>query len=85
MKAIYKHKLSGDLFAIETDAEGNILSTAGPLLCKDIDPEHIDYDNYFSEEIKIKHNEFELLSKVEYEELLRKCGFGRQSSQRHLF
>lgn len=85
MKSLYRHKLSGDLFAIETDAEGNILSTAGPLLCKDIDPERIDYDNYFSEEIKIKHNEFELLSKVEYEELLRKCGFGRQSSQRHLF
>lgn len=85
MKSLYRHKLSGDLFAIETDEQGNILSTAGPLLCKDIDPERINYDNYFSSEIKIKHNEFELLSKVEYEELMRKCGFGRQSSQRHLF
>jgi len=60
MKSLYRHKLSGDLFAIETDAEGNILSTAGPLLCKDIDPERIDYDNYFSEEIKIKHNRNEI-------------------------
>jgi len=85
MKSLYRHKTSGDLFAIETDAEGNILSTAGPLLCKDIDPERIDYDNYFSEEIKIKHKEFELLSKMEYEELLRKCGFGRQVIQKHLF
>jgi len=60
MKSLYRHKLSGDLFAIETDAEGNILSAAGPLLCKDIDPERIDYDNYFSEEIKIKHNRNEI-------------------------
>jgi hypothetical protein len=35
MKSLYRHKLSGDIFAIETDEQGNILSTAGPLLCKD--------------------------------------------------
>ncbi len=46
MKSLYRHKLSGDIFAIETDEQGNILSTAGPLLCKDIDPEKIDYDNW---------------------------------------
>ncbi len=78
MKSLYRHKTSNDIFAIEIDEQGNILSTAEPKLCKDVDPEKIDYDNYFSAEIKIKHNEFELLSKVEYEELLRKCGFQRQ-------
>ena len=85
MKAIYRHKNSGDLFAIETDQQGDIISTAGPLLCKDIDPDKLNYDDYFNSEIKIKHNEFELLSKAEYEELLRECGFSRQVSQKHLF
>ncbi|MEN6308804.1 MAG: hypothetical protein ABFD91_13740 [Anaerohalosphaeraceae bacterium] len=85
MKSIYRHKLSGDLFAIETDPQGNILSTAGPLMFKDIDPDKIDYDNYFSSEIKLKQDEFELLSRVEYEELLRRCGFGRQVIQKYLF
>jgi hypothetical protein len=37
-KALYKNKFSGDLFAIETDENGNVISTAGPLLTKDIDP-----------------------------------------------
>jgi hypothetical protein len=62
MKALYIHKKSGDLFAIETDEQGNILSTAGPLLFEDIDPEKLDYDGYFSSEVKRKHHEFELLS-----------------------
>ena len=84
MKSLYRHKKSGDIFAIETDEQGNVISTAGPLLCKDIDPDKINYDNYFSSEIKIKHNEFELLSKAEFEEMLIKCGFKRQSSQKHL-
>ena len=85
MKALYHHKKSGDLFAIETNEQGDILSTAGPLLCKDIDPGLLNYDDYFSSEIKIKHNEFELLSKAEYEELLMECGFSRQVNQKHLF
>ena len=37
MKAIYRHKTSGDLFAIETDDQGNVVSTSGPLLVKDLD------------------------------------------------
>ena len=85
MKSLYRHKLSGDLFAIETDENGNILSSAGPLMFKDIDPNLLNYDDYFTSEIKLKGNEFELLSKVEYEELLIKCGFCRQRIQRHLF
>ena len=85
MKSLYRHKKSGDLFAIETDEQGNIVSTAGPLLCKDIDPEKINYDNYFSSEIKLKSNEFELLSEAEYEEMLIQCGFSRQVNQKHLW
>ena len=41
-KAIYKHRESGDLFAIETDGQGKIVSTSGPLLCKDVKPEELD-------------------------------------------
>ena len=85
MKTLYCHKPSGDLFALETDEKGNILSSAGPLLFKDIDPNLLNYDDYFSSEIKLKSSEFELLSKVEYEELLIKCGFSRQKIQRQLF
>ncbi len=84
-KALYKHKTSGDLFALELDEQGNVISSAGPLLSKDIDPQHLDYDNYFSSEIMLKSNEFELLSKAEFEQLLQDCGFSRQSSQRYLF
>jgi len=80
-----RHKKTGDLFAIETDEQGNVISSAGSLLCKDIDPEKINYDNYFSSEIKHKLKGFELLSKAEYEEMLVKCGFYRQSSQRWMF
>jgi hypothetical protein len=85
MKSLYRHKPSGDLFALETDDQGNVLSSAGPLLTKDIDPELLNYDDYFTSEIKLKSNEFELLSKAEYEEILIKCGFSRQKIQRHLF
>lgn len=85
MKALYRHRKSGDIFAIETDASGSVLSTAGPLLSKDIDPEKIDYDNYFSSEIKHKLKGFELLSRYEYDQLLQSRGFTRQSSQKRLF
>ena len=45
-----------------------------------------DRENYPDKrEIKIKHNEIELLSKAEYEEMLRECGFYKQISQKHLF
>lgn len=85
MKSLYRHLRSGDLFALETDESGNILSSAGPLLTKDIDPDLLNYDNYFTTEIRLKSNEFELLSKAEYEEILIQCGFYRQRNQRHLF
>jgi hypothetical protein len=85
MKALYKHRKSGDIFAIETGEGGEVVSTAGPLLIKELDPERLDYDNYFNEEIKAKIKDFILLSKTEYVEILWKNGFVIQTSQKHLF
>ncbi len=84
-KTIYRHKRTGDLFAIETDEDGNVLSTSGPLLVKDLNPEELDYDNYWDEDIKAHLSEFVLLSKAEYEELLKRTGFFIQESQRSIF
>ncbi|MFC1791984.1 hypothetical protein ACFL3Q_00170 [Planctomycetota bacterium] len=85
MKALYKHKRSGDLFAIETDESGKVLSTSGPLLVKDLNPEELDYDNYWDDDVTAHLSEFVLLSKAEYEELLKKTGFFIQESQRSIF
>lgn len=84
-KAIYKHKRTGDLFAIETDSDGNIVSTSGPLLSKDLDPKHLDYDSYWNDDVKTNLDGFELLSKAEYKELLKEAGLFRQESQRSIF
>ena len=84
-KAIYKHKKSGDLFAIETDDQGSVVSTSGPLLFKDLDPKKLDYDNYWDNDIRAHLKEFVLLSKTEYEELLKKTGFFIQETQRSIF
>jgi len=85
MKALYRNKKTGDLFAIETDEKGNVISTSGPLLFKDIDPQKLDYDNYWNDDIQAAIKDFERISKEDYLEILRKYGFYRQSSQRHLF
>ena len=84
-KAIYKHKKTGDLFAIETDDENKVISTSGPLLVKDLDPNELDYDNYWDNDIKEHLAEFVLLSKTEYEELLKEAGFFIQETQRSIF
>jgi hypothetical protein len=84
-KALYRHKRSGDLFAIETDEIGKVLSTSGPLLTKDINPEELDYDDYWNPDIKANIEGFELLSEAEYKELLKKTGFFIQESQRSIF
>ncbi len=84
-KALYKHKRTGDLFAIETDETGRVLSTSGPLLLKDLNPNELDYDNYWDEDIKAHLHEFVLLSKAEYEELLKRTGFFVQESQLSIF
>jgi len=70
-KALYKHKNSGDIFAIETDETGKVLSTSGPLLTKDLNPEELDYDNYWDSDIRASIDGFELLSKVAYRERQR--------------
>ena len=84
-KALYKHKKTGDLFAIETDECGNVICTSGPLLTKDLKAEELDYDNYWDEDIKAHLEEFELLSKAEYEELLKRTGFFIEGRQRSIF
>ena len=84
-KDLYRHKKSGDLFAIETGDQGNVVSTSGPLLTKDLKPEELDYDNYWDEDIKAHLSEFVLLSKAEYEELLKRTGFFIQETQRSIF
>jgi len=84
-KALYRHKRTGDIFAIETDDNGNVLSTSGPLLTKDVNPEELDYDNYWDQDIRANVDGFELLSKVEYRELLKRTGFFIQESQRSIF
>jgi hypothetical protein len=84
-KALYKHKKTNDMFAIETDSQGNVISTSGPLLSKDINPDQLDYDNYWDSEISSKIKDFVIVSKLEYLELLKKNGFCKQVSQKHLF
>jgi hypothetical protein len=85
MKAIYRNKKSGDIFAIETDKGGNIVATSGPLFSDGFDPRTLDYDDYWNEDVKAHLPEFELVSRDDYLELLRKNGFYRQGSQPHLF
>ena len=84
-KAIYKHRQTSGLFAIETDDQGNVISTSGPLLFKNLDPKKLDYDNYWNNDVKAHLSGFVLLSKAEYEELLYKNGFSIQSTQRSIF
>jgi len=85
MKVIYRHKTSGDIFAIETDPAGNVLSSCGPLLFSNLDPKILDYDAYWNGEIAAKIGDFDRITKEDYRELLIKNGFVIQSTQRHLF
>ena len=85
MKALYRHRRTGDLFAIETDEQGNVLSTCGPLLTGDVKADELDYDNYWDKDVKANLKDFVLLSQAEYEELLKRTGFFIQESQRSIF
>jgi hypothetical protein len=85
MKAIYRHKKSGDVFGIETDEAGNVVSTCGPLFGKDFDPKSLDFDGYWNREIQAKLGDFVRISNDDYRELLRKNGFITDFNQRHLF
>lgn len=84
-KALYKNIKTGNIFAIETDEKGEIVSSAGVLFNDEFDPYSLDFDNYFTSEIKAKFKDFILLTKDDYLEILRKNGFRVQTIQRHLF
>ena len=85
MKSLYRHKYSGDVFAIETDEDGQVISTSGPLFGDDFDPKMLDYDEYWNTEIAAKLDDFERLTKDDYLELLRQNGFVIDHNQKHLF
>ena len=85
MNSLYRHKRSGEIFAIETDAAGQVLATSGPLFGDDLDPKMLDYDDYWNTEIQAKLPDFEQLTKSDYIELLRKNGFITDHNQRYLF
>jgi hypothetical protein len=71
---------------LETECNsGNVVSTAEPLLVKDLDANQLDYGNYFTGEVSAKIKDFILLSKEDYKKLLIENGFVIQGSQRHLF
>jgi hypothetical protein len=57
----------------------------GLLLVKDLDPNQLNYDNYFTGEVSAKIKDFILLSKEEYRNLLIENGFVIQGIQKHLF
>ena len=81
----YRHKRSGDVFAIETDATGQVISTSGPLLTAELDPKMLDFDEYWNSEIQAKLPDFERITKANYRELLRRNGFVTEHNQRYLF
>ena len=54
-------------------------------MVKDLKADELDYDNYWDDDIKAHLSEFVLLSKAEYEELLKKAGFFIQETQRSIF
>jgi hypothetical protein len=85
MKAIYRNKKSGDLFAIETDETGMVLSTGGPLLFKELDPRILDYDDYWNPDVSANIEDFKRISKADYLEILYKNGFIREGTQRRWF
>ena len=85
MKSLYRHKRSGDIFAIETSDDGHVLSTSGPLFSDDLDPRFLDYDEYWNTEVQYKLDDFIRITKDDYKEILRQNGFVTQFNQNHLF
>ena len=85
LKPLYRHKRSGDVFAIEIDHAGQVIATSGPLFGDDFDPKILDYDQYWNNEIQAKLPDFERITKADYLELLRQNGFIIDHNQKHLF
>ena len=85
MKSHYRHRRSGDIFAIETDETGQVRSSSGPLFSDDLDPKLLDYDEYWNTEIQAKLDDFVRITKADYLEILRQNGFITKFNQKHLF
>ncbi len=85
MKSLYRHKQSGDIFAIEIGELGNVRSTSGPLFSDDLDPRLLDYDEYWNTEVQTKLDDFVRITKADYKEILRQNSFVTQFNQKHLF
>ena len=85
MKAIYRHKKTGDVFAIETNEGGTVVATCGPLFADGFDPAKLDYDEYWNTEIQTKLADFEKITEDDYLELLHKNGFITDFNQHYLF
>ncbi len=85
MKAIYRNKTSGDIFAIETDDGGVVVATCGPLFADGFDPAKLDYDEYWNIEVQTKLADFEKITEDDYLELLHKNGFITDFNQHYLF
>ena len=69
------HKRSNDIFAIETDEVGHVLSTSGPLYSDDLDPKFLNYDEHWNKEIEAKLNGFVRITKADYLEILHQNRF----------
>ena len=85
VKSLYRHKQSGDIFAIETDEAGNVRSTSGPLFSNDLDPKPLDYDEYWNTEVQANLDDFVCITKADYLDILRQNGFVTQFNQNQLF
>ena len=85
MKSLYRHKRSGDIFAIEIGDDGHVLSTCGPLFSDDLDPKFLDYDEYWNTEVQAKLEDFIRITKADYLKILGQNGFITQFNQKHLF
>lgn len=85
MKSLYRHKQSGDIFAIQTDDTGQVIAACGPLFGKDFDPKMLDYDDYWNTELQAKLSDFVKITQADYLEFLRQNGFITDFNQNHLF
>jgi len=58
MKSLYRHKRSGDIFAIETDDAGHVFIHKRSAVSDDLDPKFLDYDEYWNTEVQAKIERF---------------------------
>lgn len=75
MKSIYRHKKTGQLFAIETDASGSICGVCGPLKADKLDPRVLDYHDYWNWQSPTHLADYERLQREDYRNLLEQNSF----------